>query len=700
MSSLKDIAARALTRHLAPTHLKENPAGFLTVNPWNVGRSLPHITDYDAVFKAAETEAWAYVGIHTTAKNLSGAPLIVEATETVNGERKWVRQESGPLAELIEAPNEDESMDLFLWTLTAGLFGGDWYVVLDDEHKNAIYNCYPGFIHPVLAEDGSTPFYDLGNGTSRMKRVPAEYVIHLKLPNPSHPHYGLAPMKAAANHVRISQQYLRHVVDFFQNGGMPLGLMTTDSRNVSEEQMAKLDAHWKTKHVGDGKRFQTAWLTSGFKYQQLSPPLAELMVEALWKMPRETILAIFGTPPVLAGIFEYANYANSQQQIQIFWQNSIMPLMRVIAGQLSIQLAKRHFGPDIRLRFDTSQIPALQEDENQKFNRLRIAVGGPWMTANEAREKIGLDPIDGGDEMYGPVAVLQSGGTEEGKAGTLSLGLPNSLRPEATADPRFEAWFKSYKSIVRTQRSFEKLMRREFDKQLDRILKKLKVVSLPNGKMNTALFWAAAVYQGKGAGDDADSIFDIEAETKAMYEQVPPFVRKTVKQAGQEAINSLNIILDFNVNSPFTADMLQQMRNHIKDINETTWEKIRQTFRQAYDENWTLKEIEKSLRETYKQFAGARAKTIATTETTDMIEGAKIEGWKQTGVSGKKTWVSSFLKTSREHHMAASGQTVGLDEEFAVGESQMKWPGDSNGGKGLVGDRANCKCDVQFIADE
>ena len=41
----------------------------------------------------------------------------------------------------------------------------------------------------------------------------------------------------------------------------------------------------------------------------------------------------------------------------------------------------------------------LQDDENKLYERLVTAAGGPVMTPNDARSRLGLKDIDGGDEL-------------------------------------------------------------------------------------------------------------------------------------------------------------------------------------------------------------------------------------------------------------------------------------------------------------
>ena len=50
--------------------------------------------------------------------------------------------------------------------------------------------------------------------------------------------------------------------------------------------------------------------------------------------------------------------------------------------------------------FDIDGIPALAERKRKTYENITSAVREGIMTRNEAREEIGLSPVDGGDELY------------------------------------------------------------------------------------------------------------------------------------------------------------------------------------------------------------------------------------------------------------------------------------------------------------
>jgi len=116
----------------------------------------------------------------------------------------------------------------------------------------------------------------------------------------------------------------------------------------------------------------------------------------LHRIPEERISAVLGVPAIVAGLgagLENATYSNARELREMFTEQKLIPLWRADAAKLNTSLL-----PDFTrtrnafIEFDITNVRALQEDENEKYTRLALAVGNkPWLTVNEARTEIGYD---------------------------------------------------------------------------------------------------------------------------------------------------------------------------------------------------------------------------------------------------------------------------------------------------------------------
>lgn len=676
-----------------PTIQKTNIAGHVAYPDGGANRPLAPITDHSTILKAGEVEVWAYVCMNAIGKSLSAAPLVAEGQETVDGDLEWVRQDSGDLVDLIAMPNPREPMDILMWRLVVSLLSGDAYLAYDKVDKE-LFHIHSAYIRPIPNVDGEIDGYMLTRGTVQQRFEPDE-IIHIPMPNASDEFQGLSPVQSVKSQILLNKYYLNHLVNYFGNGAVPSGLLSSE-QPITQEVAAELASRWREAHGGPGNGNKTAVLGKGLTYQTVSPPLKELMVESLYKMPREAIMAAFGVPPAVGGIYEYANYANSTQQIKLFWQNAILPIMRIVAGTLTIQLA-RQFGDNLRLRFDISKIEALQEDENEKATRLVTYKRGGILTVNEVRRQIGYDEVEGGDELTpdgGFMAVPEAGG-EDGKA----LESPSPARPSIVlrkADgPQLEAWQLHYKTVTRAERKFSAIMRKFFDGQLDRLLTRLEELKIGNVFMLSRLYPAI---RKDASDDDFDEIFDMAFENVTLHQSTDGFVRETIRTSGQGGIDELRLGMTFDLKNPYVQGAIDALGNRLKKVNATTWNKIKDVLSTAYSEGWTLQDIKKELRSSYKQFSKARADTIARTETNSMVNGGHFAGYRQGGATHKK-WLCSFLDTSRDSHKDADADGwIPLDQAFIVGGSALMYPGDP---AGPPEETINCYCrTIAKIEDE
>lgn len=116
----------------------------------------------------------------------------------------------------------------------------------------------------------------------------------------------------------------------------------------------------------------------------------------LWLMRRTC--SIFGVQPASIG------YAGEQYKVS--QEESFSATSQFGVGRLLAMRADLYNDLLERLGFDGLQLVNVTEGEEEpgeRTDRLAKAVGGPWMTPNEARKAEGLEPIEGGDDLVGSV---------------------------------------------------------------------------------------------------------------------------------------------------------------------------------------------------------------------------------------------------------------------------------------------------------
>jgi len=172
-----------------------------------------------------------------------------------------------------------------------------------------------------------------------------------------------------------------------------------------------------------------------------------------------------------------------------------------------------------------------------------------------------------------------------------------------------------------------------------------------------------------------------------MIEQVYGTRQKALLGSFEPTIGTNSIIRDF-----LRSFGLQK----IVQISSTTIKQLRGVLNQAVDEGLGERETSRLIRERAPIIAASRAQTIARTETHAAANYAVQESFKSTGVQARREWVAAEDERTREDHIDANGQIVGLNEPFTVGSEELMYPGDPAGSPEQV---VNCRCAVVFVFD-
>jgi phage portal protein BeeE len=149
-------------------------------------------------------------------------------------------------------------------------------------------------------------------------------------------------------------------------------------------------------------------IMSKAKYQQLSQTPAEMDFMATRHFGLQQICAVYGVPIEMISGMGDANRASGENVRRTFWLDTIIPLLNEIASALNKSLVPE-FGDmrTLRIRFDVSGVPALQENYSEKLanaEKLR-SLGYPVNVINQ-RLELGLEDIEGGDIGYIPQGLI------------------------------------------------------------------------------------------------------------------------------------------------------------------------------------------------------------------------------------------------------------------------------------------------------
>ena len=231
-------------------------------------------------------------------------------------------------------------------------------------------------------------------------------IKHIKLWNPLDDYYGCSPLQAAA--VEVDQHNLssKHNINLLNNGARPSGAVIFKPKddqgftvNLTESQRQQLLTDLNNRFVGTSNAGRPMLLEGDFDWKEMGLSPKDMDFINLKHMSATDIALCFGVPSQLVGVPDAQTYSNVAEARLALYEETIIPHLKLIQSDLNEWLVPM-FSEDLEFAYDLDAIPALAERKRKTYENITSAVNSGIMTRNEAREVIGLSPIDGGDDIY------------------------------------------------------------------------------------------------------------------------------------------------------------------------------------------------------------------------------------------------------------------------------------------------------------
>lgn len=677
---------------------------------------VPSEQQLDKNIEAIQFSIWAYTCINRIAQDIAGLPMKFWRGYD---EEKKEEAMTDPIADLIFRPNhQDTHRDLWEASIWFLLTTGAAYWALDKLSRGGKIIRGKGKVWEGMTELWMLPSHQVKPVVERQKGIikyivtqetgaeiayAADEVVRFKNFNPKSDYYGLAPITIAARSLGADFYAREWNRRFFQNDASP-GMQLSSDQPYDPDVEKRLLEGWESKHQGISRWHSLAIFWKGLKpigNEKRNPKDLDFL--NLIKLNREEITSLFGVPPAVVGLFEYANYANALMQKKEFWSGTLIPLMHHFETTFNEIVIPRWTDEELWMEFDISQVDALQEDRLQKAQIQRIHWTSNMKTINELRAEEDLPPVDGGDVLYKD--------TIPGPFGLDSI-IPESgkLFEQKAIDKRLERWAAKDLNRRKMELGFMRAMNLFFEEQKDRVL---ALLASGGGNGSVALI-------------SVDAIFNEDQEAASLRDIGEPLIKTAVANAGQAAIEEVSknktakvvvaigngktslrnrllpsavkqdedeieeLIGVFDISDPRVARWIERnVADFVSDVIETTKEKIRRIILEGQDQGWSMQQMANELTDMFEEFSRGRSITIARTEMGTATNSGTYAGYVQAGVE-KKEWLATPDERVRPDHLAAmNAGPIPLGEKFQVGNDLLDYPMDPSGSPEQT---INCRC--------
>lgn len=248
------------------------------------------------------------------------------------------------------------------------------------------------------------------NQQKRFIDIRKNELIHLRSYNPKFSSSNLVGISAFAGCQLEIQQYILasvHNYSLLKNQARPSGLITYKGNNdLSQEQIDGLKDTIKNKLSGSRNAGEPAFLGGDFNWIQLSESTKDMDFPTLKKSVAEACYSAVKIPlPMISP--DNMSFANMDASKYLFYDNAVLPILKRLLKFLSVKLLSRYPNAQgLEFYFDESTIEAL---EARKFENAKILSQIGKFTDNEVRNITGFEAIDGGDIIYRPANLIESG---------------------------------------------------------------------------------------------------------------------------------------------------------------------------------------------------------------------------------------------------------------------------------------------------
>ena len=409
-----------------------------------------------------------------------------------------------------------------------------------------------------------------------------------------------------------------------------------------ETRKAWIEAFREGWGAGGGNAGKMPLLEDGMEIKPYQFNAKDAQYAETKQLSREDVAAAYHVNPSLIWHTSTQTYASAKDNARALYADCLGPTLQMLQQRINTFLLPMiGADPNAYVIFDLQE--KLKGSFEERASILQSAVGGPYMTRNEARSDFDLPPIEGGDQLIVPMNV--------------NNGIDNPSVEEETPKMRYIS--KKSQESVRIKGKSTAEENKEISKVIEKFLKRQAKSIIP--KIGAGKEWWDEVRWNTELADDLDPVlFEISAKHGS----------DVAEQLGTEYFTGK------------TVNYIRAMaEGRAKAINSATKQKLNEVI------DSDPEDLEEEINHVYEVREGKDANLLGMSLATAATCWAIGEACNQASDQGYKaevfkTWVTG--ENPREDHAMMDGETVPVDSTFSNGAD---WPGDD-----ILGPDGTCGC--------
>jgi hypothetical protein len=676
-------------------------------------------------------------------------------SKSIDDERKYeeITDPDFPVVKLLNKVNPEwngyeliESTQLMLG-LTGNMF---WFDAPGPGGLPAeIWPMWPQFMDIKPTVDGLVETYIWGRGTECMREFPPDQITPFRNPNPfGNPWWGVGDLYACVMEADLSSSFSQTALTMIDRGAQPGLIVNVPGWNEQERRQLEIALNRK---ADGGKNAGRSLVTSlpkdtVFERWEMSTKEAGMFAGTSEQRARDIIAACFDIPVGLLNM-EERSLANGKVVIPHWQKLGIAPRAKRIEDKINDSTFMRKFR---KLLNDPTLFVAFANpvDEDEEANVAYVKDMWPvgLMRKNEARVKIGLEPIEGaeGEEFYTAVkpvdpnapednAEMESDGiraekpdNDDKKALTVVVNVPGNAAPLTL--PISDATLRSAQADeAKTAHSAcafydccesttKAILTKDIPDEPDGPPRPLVAAlaaelaaaylrstpSIIAGLANAASFTAEAV----------KNIVEDSGLPTMLVTDVAQAARPLFGDGWQKAFEGVTmpisrVVGSFDITNEFARESFQGYTVRLsRSVTDTTAKALTTAIEEGVARGADLSQLTADVRTVMDDLSGYAAERIARTEASRAYTAGRMTAWKASGVVTARKWRLSGNPCPMCVAAEQQFKNVPLDEPCVPLGGVFKWKDAKGVTKSTTMDFAavqggdihpNCACTIEAI---
>ena len=610
---------------------------------------------------------------------IASTPLKVYVRDGENDRR---RDRASTAALLLASPSERltgyELVDALVTDLL--LSGEGLWLPSPDDNRPSGWRIDPlpvSWVTSRVTSDGFTPsayIVDNPNSDRPPVRVDAGQVVRFAAYDPRWlVNASASPVESLKLVLAERMSALEYRNAVWRNGGwVSRWISRPQGATWSPEQQSRFAASWKSHFAGkDGTDTGgTPLLEDGMELHDTTLNAREAQFAESTQLTREEVCAAYHINPSLIYHTQSQTYASAKDNARALYCEALMPIMRMVCERIDASvLPMLGAAPGTYVEFDmSSKINASFEEQARV---LTSAVGGPWMTADEARARLNMPAIGGNASALVEPLNVAYGNTGE-PSNALSAPEPCTKSAPVRLKTRQRADAKGSARLSRTLSKF-------FERQARSVLPRID-----------------SAKARKAEGDE--DWWDGDRWDRELADDLEPIFRELATAAGRQSARDVHLDPE-DYDEPRTEAYIRKLaEGKAAGINATTLRQLRAALAMAGDEADESEAQGATPAGVFEKASDSRAVGAGAALAAACAVWGGMEAIRQLAPESEwtrtKTWVHvGGGETDRSEHVAMDGETVDFDGVFSNG---ARWPHDSAMD---ADENAYCCCETEITLE-